>query len=236
MTETADVLVIGGGVIGASIACALASAGVKRVTLLEQAALAHGASGRSSALVRMHYTNAEDARLAWASFPVFTHWPELMGGPPVFTHTGFLAVVSPTDAPALRQNVEMLRAIGINTTALSPAELRALQPCLNVDDLGAGAYEPDSGYVSPADVVEGFRRRAEERGARIRQWTPVTRLLRRESVVTGVETSQGPIEAGAVIVAAGAWAPRLCREAGLALPARAKAMDTVLVERPADFT
>lgn len=235
MSETADVLVIGGGVIGASIACALASAGVKRVTLLEQAALANGASGRSSAVIRMHYTNAEDARLAWASMPVFTHWPELMGGPPVFTHTGFLAVVSPADAPALRKNVEMLSGIGINTRAISPADVRALQPFVNVDDIGAAAYEPDGGYANPADVVEGFRRRAEDRGARILQWTRVTGLLRRESAVTGVETSAGRIEAGAVVVAAGAWAPRLCREAGLALPARPKALDTVLVERPPDF-
>jgi sarcosine oxidase subunit beta len=232
MTDTADVVIIGGGVQGVSIACALASAGVKRVTLLEQAALANGASGRSSALIRMHYTNEEDARLAWASFPLFRDWSAVMGGPPVFTRTGFLAVVSRADAPALRRNVEMLSGIGINTTALAPADLRALQPFVSVDDIGAAAYEPDSGYANPADVVDGFRRRAEERGARIRQWTPVTRLVRRESAVVGVETSAGRIEAGAVVVAAGAWAPRLCREAGIPLPARPKALDTVLVRRP----
>jgi enamine deaminase RidA (YjgF/YER057c/UK114 family) len=78
--DAADVVVIGGGVNGASIAYALAARGVKRVVLLEQGPLAHGASGRSSALVRMHYTNEWDARLAWASFPVFRHWSELMGG------------------------------------------------------------------------------------------------------------------------------------------------------------
>ena len=82
MAETADVVVIGGGVIGTSIAWALTTAGVKRVVLLEKGALASGASGRSSALVRMHYTNEEDARLAWASYPVFRDWPERMGGPP----------------------------------------------------------------------------------------------------------------------------------------------------------
>jgi len=88
MADTADVVVVGGGVIGTSIAFALASAGVKRVTLLEKGALASGASGRSSALIRMHYVNEEDARLAWASFPVFRDWRERMGGPPVFTQTG----------------------------------------------------------------------------------------------------------------------------------------------------
>src|SRR5438552_828723 len=133
MADTADVVVIGGGVIGTSIACALASSGVRRVVLLEKGALASGASGRSSALVRMHYTNEEDARLAWASYPVFRDWSERMGGPPVFRRTGLVAVVSPQDAPALRRNVDMLRAIGVDTVALTPAELKTLQPFANVD-------------------------------------------------------------------------------------------------------
>jgi sarcosine oxidase subunit beta len=235
MADTADVVVIGGGVIGTSIAFALASAGIKRVVLLEKSALASGASGRSSALVRMHYTNIEDARLAWASYPVFRDWTERMGGPPVFRRTGVVAVVGPDDAPALRSNVEMLRGLGVETVALSPAELKTLQPFVNVDDVGAAAYEPASGYASPADVVEGFRRQAQARGADIRQWTPVTRLLRRESAVTGVETPAGRIDAGAVVVAAGAWAPRLCNEIGLPIAARPKALDTMLVTRPPEM-
>jgi glycine/D-amino acid oxidase-like deaminating enzyme len=232
MIDTADVVIIGGGVIGTSIAFALASAGVKRVTLLEKSALASGASGRSSALVRMHYTNEEDARLAWTSYPVFRDWTERMGGPPVFRRTGMLAVVGHPDAVALRSNVEMLRGIGIDTVAVSPPEVKALQPFVNVDDIGAAAYEPASGYASPADVVEGFRRRAQELGAVIRQWMPVTRIIRSESTVIGVDTSSGRIHAGAVVVAAGAWAPRLCREVGIALDARPKALDTMLVTRP----
>ena len=233
MTETADVVVVGGGVNGASIAYALAARGVRRVVLCEKAALASGASGRSSALIRMHYTNEWDARLAFASFPVFRNWAEIMGGPPVFTRTGFVNVVAPAYADALRRNVEMLRGIGIDTVALSPGELRDLQPFANVEDLGAAAWEPASGYADPAATVEGFRRRAQELGAQVRQWTPVTRILRRESRVLGVETSAGRIDTGAVVVAAGAWAPRLCREIGLEIPARVKALDTVQVTRPA---
>jgi len=234
MSQTADVVVIGGGVNGASVAYALAARGVKAV-LVEKGALASGASGRSSALVRMHYTNEWDARLAWASFPVFRHWAELMGGPAVFTHTGFVNVVAPRFSDRLRLNVEMLRGIGVNTTAITPAELRELQPFANVDDIGAAAYEPDSGYANPAETVEGFRRRATELGARVLQWTHVTRIVRRESRVTGVETSAGRIDAGAVILAAGAWSRRLCAEIGLELPARPKAIDTVAVTRPPEL-
>ena len=234
MSQTADVVVIGGGVNGASIAYALAARGVKAV-LVEKGALASGASGRSSALVRMHYTNEWDARLAWASFPVFRNWTELMGGPGVFTHTGFVNVVAPQFADHLRRNVEMLKGIGVNTTAITGAELRELQPFANVDDIGAAAYEPDSGYANPAETVEGFRRRATELGARVLQWTAVTRVIRQESRVTGVETSAGRIDAGSVIVAAGAWSRRLCAEIGLELHARPKAIDTVAVTRPPEL-
>jgi sarcosine oxidase subunit beta len=234
MADTADVVVVGGGVNGVAIAYALAARRA-RVTLVEKAAVANGASGRSSALVRMHYTNIEDARLAWASYPLFRDWTERMGGPPVFRRTGFVAVVGPEDATALRANVDMLRGIGVDTVAVTPAELKTLQPVVNVDDIGAAAYEPQSGYASPADVVEGFRRQAAARGAEILQWTPVTRILRRESAVTGVETPAGHIDAGAVVVAAGAWAPRLCKEIGLPLAARPKAIDTMLVTRPPEL-
>ena len=234
MVQTAEVVVIGGGVNGTSIAYALASRGVK-VLLVEKGALASGASGRSSALVRMHYTNEWDARLAWASFPVFEHWGELMGGPPVFTRTGFVNVVAPPYAENLRRNVEMLRSIGVNTTALTAAELKALQPCANVEDIGGAAYEPDSGYADPAATVEGFRRRAEELGARIMPWTAVTKIDRRESRVRGVETSAGRVEAEAVVLAAGAWSGRLGRDIGLDLRMRPKAIDTVAVTRPAEL-
>jgi glycine/D-amino acid oxidase-like deaminating enzyme len=229
---TADVVVVGGGVNGVSIAYALAARGVGKVVLCEQAALANGASGRSSALVRMHYTNEWDARLALASFPVFRSWAEIMGGPPVFTHTGFVNVVAPAYADALRKNVEMLRGIGVNTVAMTAGELHDLQPFANVDDIGAAAWEPESGYADPATTVAGFARRAAELGARILQWTPVRAIVRRESRVLGVETSAGRIEAGAVVVAAGAWAPRMCREIGIELPARPKGIDTVQVTRP----
>src|SRR3989442_7394324 len=136
-----------------------------------------------------------EARLGWAGFAIFRPWPETRGGgPPVFPPTGFVNVVAAPYTDNLRKNVEMLRKIGINTVALSRAELQDLQPHANVNDVGAAAYEPESGYANPADTVEGLRRRATELGARILQWTPVTKILRRESRVVGVETSAGRID------------------------------------------
>jgi sarcosine oxidase subunit beta len=105
----------------------------------------------------------------------------------------------------------------------------------NVDDLGAAAYEPESGYANPADTVEGFRRRAVDLGVQIQQWTTVTRIRRRESRVIGVDTKSGRIDSATLVVAAGAWSPRLCREIGLELPERPKGIDTMLVTRPPEL-
>src|SRR2546428_13303496 len=181
----------------------------------------------------MHYTNETDARRAAASYPIWRDWRDIMAvGPPVFTPTGFVNVVAAPYTDNFRKNVEMLRKIGINTVALSPEELQDLQPHANVDDVGAAAYEPESGYANPADTVEGLRRRATELGARILQWTPVTKILRRESRVVGVETSAGRIDAGAVVVAAGAWAAPALRAVGRAGPARGDGVHTLGRRRP----
>src|SRR5439155_112928 len=153
MAATADVIVVGGGVNGASIAWALASRGVGRVVLCEKGALASGASGRSSALVRMHYTNETDARLAFASFPIFRHWSELMGGgPPVFTHTGFVNVVAPPYAEHLRKNVEMLRRIGIDTVAVSPPAELTRPHVIFIDNVQGSYFRPESGILTIVGV------------------------------------------------------------------------------------
>src|SRR5256885_2255038 len=106
---------------------------MKRITLLEQGALGSGASGRSSAIIRMHYTTEVNARLAVESLPFFTNWMELFGGSPVFTRTEFMALVGPKDVDALGMNIAMLRRIGVNTVQLKSKDIPALQPCLAVD-------------------------------------------------------------------------------------------------------
>lgn len=236
MSRVADVVVIGGGVIGTSIAYALAQRKLGRVVLLEQDALASGASGRSMSVLRMHYTDEWDARLALASFPTFAYWPDLMGGPAVYTRTGFLNVVSPEDAPNLLRNVEILRRLGVNTRAVSADEVKQLQPGIHADDIGAAAWEPDGGYVEPVETVRGFARRARELGVEVREWTSVQQILLGESRVTGVATSAGQIGAPRVIVAAGAWTPRLCRPVGVDCFSRPKGIDVVAVTRPDDLS
>src|SRR5690349_4011789 len=110
---TADVIVIGGGVNGASTLFHLAQAGVKNVVLVEQSYLAAGATGKSGALVRMHYTNPYETRLAYESLKVFQNWDTIVGGDCGFTPTGFVQVVAPEYEQELRAHVAMQRAIGV---------------------------------------------------------------------------------------------------------------------------
>ena len=229
-------IVVGGGANGASTAYHLAARGVRRVLLLERRHLGAGATGKSGSLVRMHYTNEAESRLAFESLKIFREFRNIVGGDCGFEPIGFLQMVAPGFEAALERNVARQQRLGIGTQVVSRDRVRDLLPGSRVDDIGAAAWEPESGYADPAGTIEGFRRRASELGARILQWTPVRKILRRESRVTGVETSAGRIDAGAVVVAAGAWAPRLCRELGLELPARVKGLDTVQVERPRALT
>ena len=121
MEQTADVVIIGAGVMGTSTAFQLVQRGVKRVVVLEKSTVAAGSSGKSSALVRMHYTFLPEARLALISLGWFQEWRERVGGSCGFTKTGFVRLVAPEKAPLLRQNVARRR--GLASTPTSSAAL-----------------------------------------------------------------------------------------------------------------
>src|SRR3954464_15883437 len=122
MIQTADVIVVGAGVQGASLAFHLARRGAS-VLILERGSVAAGATGRSSGFVRMHYDYAGDARLAWLSFRYFLDWANIVGaGDCSFVRTGFVQVVPATLDDALRANVEMLQGIGVDTRLIDAAE------------------------------------------------------------------------------------------------------------------
>src|SRR5216683_7832430 len=120
MAGGTGVIVIGAGVIGASTAFHLARAGVKEVTVLEKRWVAAGNTQKSGALVRVHYTDPHQARLALASLPYFQHWADLVGGDCGFRQTGYIMAVSPENSDRLRRNVAMLQGVGVNTRLVSP--------------------------------------------------------------------------------------------------------------------
>ena len=230
---TADVVIVGGGVIGTATAFHLARRGVKQVVLCERRWLAAGASGKSGALVRMHYTNEPEARLAHASLPYFREWDDLVGaGTSGFIATGMVRLVTPENESKLRANVEMQERIGINTQVIGPSELREIAPAWRVDDVVAAAYEPDSGCADPVATTHGFATRARQLGADVRIHTEVTGIRRANGRVEGVETTSGPISAPVVIVAGGAWVVPLLRDLGVGVALQPVRVQVALFRRP----
>jgi sarcosine oxidase subunit beta len=232
MTNSADVLIIGGGVQGASLAFHLAQRGA-RVTVLEKSFVAAGATGRSSGLVRMHYDTEVDSRLAWESFQYFRNWKEMVGGECSFTRTGFLQIVGPEQVSALKANVLMHQRIGIPSLLVSGDDVKRLAPQFYTEDIEWAAYEPESGYAMPTDTTNALMNAARQKGARLAQGCAVTGVQVMGGKVTGVETTQGPFSAPVVVNAAGAWAGQINKLVGLDVPLDTWRHETMFIVRPA---
>jgi sarcosine oxidase subunit beta len=231
MTNTTDIIIIGGGVQGASLAFHLAERGVK-ATVIEKTFVGAGATGRSSGLVRMHYDTETDARLAWVSFQYFRDWRARVGGECGFTRTGFLQIVSREQAPKLRANVAMHQRIGIPSLVITADDVKRLAPAFAVDDFDVAAYEPESGYAMPSDTANSLMTAARDRGARLVQGCAVTGIVVAGGRVAGADTTQGRFAAPVVVNAAGAWAGRINALAGVDLPLTTWRHDTMFVVRP----
>ncbi len=231
MAETADVVIIGAGVHGASTAFHLAQRGA-RVIVLEREAAASGATGRSSGLVRMHYDLAIESEMAWLSFDYFTNWAQRVGGDAGFTRTGFIRIVPEDKEEALRANVAEQQRIGIRTSIISAADVHELAPDFTTDDFNIAAYEPDSGYADPTSTCTSMLAAARAKGAIYHQGSPVERIEVDGGRVTGVVTATGRIAAPVVVLAAGAWSGALAATAGVQLDIKAWHHDTGFVARP----
>lgn len=234
MSHTAEIIIVGAGVQGASLAFHLARRGAN-VIVLEKRFIGAGATGRSSGLVRMHYDTEVDSRLAWLSFQYFRNWKERVGGEvalPGFTRTGFLQIVESKHARALEANVKMHQQIGIPALLISGDDVRRLAPDLLTDDIELAAYEPESGYAMPTDAAASLLAAARAMGARLIQNCQVTAVLTAGGNISGVETTQGQFSAPVLVNAAGPWAAGVNQLAGLDLPLTTWRHDTMYVVRP----
>ncbi len=231
MAETADVIVIGAGVQGASLAFHLASRGAS-VVVVERSVVAAGATGRSSGLVRVYYDLLAEARLAWQSQAWFREWGERVGGDCGFTVTGFLWIEPAEHEERVRANSASHRAMGVASTVVDADEARRLAPGLEIGDEVA-AYEPHSGYADPSMTATGFMAAAKARGARLVQGAEVTAIHAAGGRVSGLDTTKGSFDAPVIVNAAGGWARRVGDLAGMDLPLRVWRHDTGYLGIPA---
>jgi sarcosine oxidase, subunit beta len=231
MADGATVVVVGGGVMGCSIAFHLAERGVD-VLILERGTICSGMTARSGALIRMHYTNEPEARMALAGLRYFRNWKERVGGWCGFTVTGAAILVGPGEGERLARNVAMLRRVGVDTEAVTPAELASEHPELDLAGVEAAAVEPGSGYADPVATTFAFASRAVDLGARIAQGVAVRRLAVAGDRVVGVDTDDGPIGADAVVLACGPWVDPLARTAGFELGITPERSQIAFFHRP----
>ncbi len=233
MTITADVIIVGGGVHGASLAFHLAQRGLKPL-VLERKFVAAGATGRSSGLVRMHYDLRLECELVWKSFEYFRNWDEIVGGSCGFIRTGFIRIVPPAYEDALRANVAMQQEVGIPTFLVTADDVRRLAPYFVTDDFSVAAYEPESGYADPPATAASLMDAARRLGAQLKTGVTVSEVLTTESRVLGVRTADGETYHAPIVVnAAGAWADRLARTAGVEIPSFTTwSHDVMFIRRP----
>jgi sarcosine oxidase subunit beta len=232
----ADVVIVGAGVMGCCAAFHLARQGGLRVIVVEKGSIGSGMTKRSGALVRTHFPNEPEARLALASLRFFQNWKDRVGGNCGFAQTSLVLVVrGESNATQLQKNVTMLQGVGINTQTVSRDELRELQPAARVDDVALAAYEPEAGYADPIATTQSLAARAREMGVTFKTGTFVRTILVDRGCVIGVDTTTGKIEAPTVVVMAGPWSDRLLKPLGVEIGIRPERVQVAFFDRPPEL-
>ncbi len=234
MTETADAVVIGGGVMGCSILYHLAARGMTDALLLEREALGSGSTGRSSGAVRMHYSTEVHARMAWHSVQVFRHFDSIVGGECGYTNTGYLVFANDDAVEGFRANVAMQQSVGIDVREISREDAAELAPAFYLDDCAGIAYEPLSGHADPSGTALAYAARARELGARVRLQAPAESVEVSGGRVTAVVANGERIETEQAIVATGPWSRRFLLAHGIDLPLQATRHEVIHLRRPPD--
>jgi len=214
------VVIVGGGVIGTSIAFHLATAGYNNVVVLERGRLGEGATSKATGGIRQQFSSEVNARLSHEAVSYFKNFQELVGEPFSFREHGYLFVTtSETVLDAAHRAAQMQQGLGIPASVVTPEQIRELHPHMRVEDLAGGTYCPTDGSGSPADLVQAFARQARRHGVQIRQHTAVHEIqCDKSQQVRRVLTSDGLIDAEVVIDAAGPWAGQVAGMAGVSIP------------------
>ncbi|MFD7664322.1 NAD(P)/FAD-dependent oxidoreductase [Streptomyces sp. NPDC059788] len=219
LPERADVVIIGGGVLGASIAFHLAEAGVTGVLLLERDRPAAGSSGKPIGGVRAQFSDPLNIRIGRRSLEAWRAFGERPGADIGFESAGYLFLLGDDAELALfEEGVAAQNALGVPSRITGPAEAAALCPYLDPDSIVAAAHCPTDGYALPGAAVTGYLRAAVRRGAAVRTHCPVTAIDTEGGALEAVRTPRGTVRTTTVICCAGAWSAEVGAMAGVRLP------------------
>jgi sarcosine oxidase, subunit beta len=227
LPSRAEVVIVGGGCMGASIAYHLAARGVRDVLLLERGTLACGPTGRSTSILRRHYSQPLLVRMAEHGLRTYSQFEDVVGVGCGFVRTSLLVGVDPGDRGALEHNVEVARAEGVHMEIVDDVE--EIEPRIDPGGLDY-CLEPEAGYCDPYLGTAGFAEAARREGAVISEGVTAEAAAPRE-----VRTSAGSVSAGAVVVAAGPWSPPLLAPLGYEVPIRSARAEVGRFRLPAHF-
>jgi sarcosine oxidase, subunit beta len=216
--RTADIVIVGAGIMGTSLAFHLAKRKPGSIVVIDKDHVGFGGTGRSSALIRMHYSYPPEVQLALVSLHMFQHWREVVGEAGDFRKIGFVRTVPTDETERLKQNVNMQASLGVNVKLITGKELKELEPDWNTDDIELAAYEPDSGYGDGSNVANDFLSRARDMGVAYMPKTQVTAFHLKDGRARGITTEHGNIEAPIVVSATGPWTRPLFKQVGYDLP------------------
>ena len=239
--KTADIVIIGGGVMGASTAYHLALRGQKNIVLLEKDEFfGQEATGKCAGGVRFQFSTEINVRLSLASLPMLDRFKEETGQEINFRKCGYLFVLTtPEEVKTFRHSLEMQQGLGVHTEWLSADEVRKRLPLMHFEDALAGSYNAGDGLVDPNSVVMGYINAAQRLGVQCLSKVEVTGIQVKAGRIAAVETNQGSLSTRAVVNAAGPWAGVVGGMAGVEIPIialRRQIMTTTpLPEVPADF-
>jgi sarcosine oxidase subunit beta len=219
MSQTADVVIVGAGIMGVSTAYHLARRGAGRVVVLERDSVCSGSTALASGGIRHQYANRLGVELTTHSIVTYERFEDEFGVDPNFRQHGYLILVTTDDELALaRKNVALQRSLGVDVELLDATGVSKLCPYLRTDDLRGGTYSPRDGYADPYLACTAIAARARELGVTIRQQQEVRGFARAGDRVTGVVTAAETVHAGAVVIATGAWSGVVGTLAGVEIP------------------
>ena len=222
LSSRADVVIIGGGIIGTSIAYNLAKRGVKDVLLLERTLLGAGTTAKCVGGIRAQFSTGINIEFSLLSRKIFDRFEEEFGVDPEFHPTGYLFLATrKSQWEILRANARLMRAFDLTPTLLEPDEIQKRWPVLRVNDILGGSYTEKDGYAGPYEVLRGFVLKARQLGAILREGVEVVGIQIKKGMVQAVETATGErILTPIVVNAAGPHAARIAQMVGLDLPVR----------------